>query len=934
MADLQAIEEELLRRGVALPAAPVKKKGFTREELLAQEEADFTPMPAQESQDGFFSRMGQGAVNTLKSRALGLGQGVYEALGETDSPTYKLSQDVANELRKRGEGLGVAGVIGGIAADPVTWATLPMAGGSLLQLAKTGATAGAASGATTALASDKESRLANVARDALIGAVAAPVIGAGARKLGGVVGSAADTTFDVAKKAGSTVSQAIKSVTGDDALSGIAAEFRTGITTPAQALKAVEDLGKEAVDLVKQGVKSGLSPEMAVLNARAKVEGVSLTADILTQNPKLQALVDASRQGVLGDDALKIVSELDATNKSNFAAWRDKLGNLVAAGDNAGFASIPLKELNETSVASQIGDAVRQRAESLKMTAQEAYKLGAETKSKVMIDEFKRFVPEMSASLRQEGFDIADMPILKKQFGTINKAMDVFGKRNAQIGYKELEVFKKRLYQAAQSASTPSEKTALERLHSAYRNKLDNIIENDLLINPDEAAKTLRKAPALWREYQETIFGKDGKKLIGDIVTKNYNDKQIANLLTGDRAVTALRELKVAIGDGAELGNARAQFFNRIIGGGLGESATDVTAQNYGAKVFTNNQRFKMQNKELYDELFTPDAQEAIDTFAKTLRVYVTKQKSSVNPSNTAIMQQQLQNGMNRMLSRFGVSGDVLGGVIKTLGEDLSKASDEKAVIEAVTNPLKALGEKSTIAQSLMQRAGGAAGIAVPSTAGMQMVQPLSDVPEFQIPAQYAPLEQQSPDLDLIEQELRKRGIDPNNMTQAPQGNPANDTLSMQVPDMLKQHEGLLYNAYNDTTGNRTVGYGFNMQSGIAPKLWRKAGIEANFGDVYRGKASITPYEAERLAQVSYDVAIEDAQAVYSNFAQIPQHKQEALLSLAYQHGRPSLMKNHKAFNAAVNRGDWIGAVNALKNSDYTVKYKSRAQDIARALMS
>lgn len=935
MADLQAIEAEMNRRGL-MPSQQPKKSGFTIDELRAQE--DFNPDPFTQnydSQDGTLSRMGHGAVNAMKQRALGLAQIAMEATGNENTDAYKTMQDLATQYAAQQQGLGGAGLVGSIAGDPLTAATLALPAGSLIKIASSGAVAGGAGGITQPTQKG-ESRGMNALAGTVTGGVAGGVLGAAGQKIGGFTGKVGDKAVDVASTAAKGIRDAAKMAFGasDDKLGVLAAEIRSGVTTPADALKAVEELGKEATDMVNQGVKSGLSPEMALLNTKAKSEGISLTADILTQNPKLQAMVDAARQGALGDDAYKIVRELDATNKANFAAWRDKLGNLIAAGDNAGMASIPLKELNETSVASQIGEAVRNRALELKIPAQEAYKAGLETKSKVMIDEFKRFVPEMSSSLRAEGFDVAAMPTLQKQFGTINKAMDVFGKRNAQIGYKELEVFKKRLYQAAQSASTPSEKLALDKLHGAYRAKLDNIIENDLLINPDEAAKTLRQAPALWREYQQTIFGKDGKNAIGAIVEKGLNDRAIANIFGSSpsgtaTATKAIRELTNAIGkDAPELGNLRAQFFNRIIGGGLGESAADVTAQNYGAKVFSNVQKFKSANKELYDELFTPAMQEGIDDFANTLKVYVTKQKSTVNPSNTAIMQQHLQNGMNRMLSRFGMTGEVLGGIMQTIGGDIAKASDEKAVIQAITEPLKATGQGSTILNALGAQGGRVLGTTVGATAPQKMVQPLPDVPEFVVPEQNMP--KSGMDLNAIEEEMRRRGI---NLDNAPQGNAGNDTLSTDMPEMLQQQEGLRHAAYNDTKGNRTIGYGFNMDSGIGRKVWQRAGIQTPFDDVYQGKAAISDADANRLGHASYNIAFEDAAAIFPEFGNMGASRQEALVNLSYHHGRPGLMRKTD-FVAAVNKGDFNKAVIALNKSGYMAQFPDRGRAIAKMLLS
>jgi GH24 family phage-related lysozyme (muramidase) len=154
----------------------------------------------------------------------------------------------------------------------------------------------------------------------------------------------------------------------------------------------------------------------------------------------------------------------------------------------------------------------------------------------------------------------------------------------------------------------------------------------------------------------------------------------------------------------------------------------------------------------------------------------------------------------------------------------------------------------------------------------------------------------------------------------------------LQVPQDIQRDEGLRYQAYNDTTGNKAIGYGFNLDSGIGRKVWQKAGIQTSFDDVYEGKAAITDEEARRLGIESYNIAVDDASAVFSNFGELPQTKQQALANLAYQHGRPALSKK-KDFVAAVNEGNWNKAVIALNKSGYMAKYPSRGREIARQLL-
>ena len=47
-----------------------------------------------------------------------------------------------------------------------------------------------------------------------------------------------------------------------------------------------------------------------------------------------------------------------------------------------------------------------------------------------------------------------------------------------------------------------------------------------------------------------------------------------------------------------------------------------------------------------------------------------------------------------------------------------------------------------------------------------------------------------------------------------------------------------------DTTGNKTVGYGFNMDSAFM-RVWDRAGVQSDSKRVYNGEQALSPAEAE-----------------------------------------------------------------------------------------
>lgn len=166
-------------------------------------------------------------------------------------------------------------------------------------------------------------------------------------------------------------------------------------------------------------------------------------------------------------------------------------------------------------------------------------------------------------------------------------------------------------------------------------------------------------------------------------------------------------------------------------------------------------------------------------------------------------------------------------------------------------------------------------------------------------------------------------------------GSAGNDTipaLDNPLPTDIRQNEGLRHTSYNDTTGHRTVGYGFNMDSGIAPKVWERAGIDVPFKDVYAGKAGISDAHAEALGRASYEIAANDAESLYGDLKDVSQSRREALLNLSYQLGKPAL-SGFRNFNTAVKQGKWTDAARHLLKSEYAKQTPERAREQARKLL-
>lgn len=153
-----------------------------------------------------------------------------------------------------------------------------------------------------------------------------------------------------------------------------------------------------------------------------------------------------------------------------------------------------------------------------------------------------------------------------------------------------------------------------------------------------------------------------------------------------------------------------------------------------------------------------------------------------------------------------------------------------------------------------------------------------------------------------------------------------------ELPEDIRRDEGLRFSAYNDTEGKRTVGMGFNMDSGIAKRIWKTAGVQSAFDDVYKGKAAITPQEAEALAGASYKIAVDDAESFFPNLRKLSPGRRDAIVNLSYQLGGPSL-NEFKKFKAALNDGNFRLAARELVMSDYYQQTPNRARRVIQQIL-
>jgi lysozyme len=148
------------------------------------------------------------------------------------------------------------------------------------------------------------------------------------------------------------------------------------------------------------------------------------------------------------------------------------------------------------------------------------------------------------------------------------------------------------------------------------------------------------------------------------------------------------------------------------------------------------------------------------------------------------------------------------------------------------------------------------------------------------------------------------------------------------LPANIQSDEGKRLTAYTDTTGNKTVGIGFNMDSPNAKRVWQKAGMQSSFDDVYAGGAGLSESEAYQLAGASYKIALDDARALVKDFDDLSDVRKKALVNMSYQLGKPR-MAEFQAALGHINSGQYIKAARQILKSKYAKQTPERARRIA-----
>lgn len=146
-----------------------------------------------------------------------------------------------------------------------------------------------------------------------------------------------------------------------------------------------------------------------------------------------------------------------------------------------------------------------------------------------------------------------------------------------------------------------------------------------------------------------------------------------------------------------------------------------------------------------------------------------------------------------------------------------------------------------------------------------------------------------------------------------------------------KIFEGLRLHVYMDTTGNRTIGYGHNLETKRSEEIFKKLGL--NHYRIATGRLSISPEQAEAIFQIDYHDHRKEVLKLVPNFDTHPKLVQDILVDLCFNLGPTGLSKFKNTLKSFIAK-DYKDAARGLQNSLWFKQVKSRGVAIVNALES
>lgn len=142
-----------------------------------------------------------------------------------------------------------------------------------------------------------------------------------------------------------------------------------------------------------------------------------------------------------------------------------------------------------------------------------------------------------------------------------------------------------------------------------------------------------------------------------------------------------------------------------------------------------------------------------------------------------------------------------------------------------------------------------------------------------------------------------------------------------EVMAFIKDHEGYSGIAYDDSRGNETIGYGFNLDAPGARSLAAGLGIDLSNGRISRS-------EAKRLFRAKTEEALDGARRLFDDFDTRPRDVQLAIADMIYNLGVTGFKKLYGTYRALKDE-DYVAAAGRMRRIAWSRQVGGRAEKLA-----
>ena len=139
----------------------------------------------------------------------------------------------------------------------------------------------------------------------------------------------------------------------------------------------------------------------------------------------------------------------------------------------------------------------------------------------------------------------------------------------------------------------------------------------------------------------------------------------------------------------------------------------------------------------------------------------------------------------------------------------------------------------------------------------------------------------------------------------------------------IKIHEGLRREVYMDTTGNRTVGVGFNLERMDAPSRLQHVG--ASHHEIVTGGSLLTEDQINEMLMADIKDAERAAIDLVSNYEELNDVRQRVVVDMIFNLGARGFSKfvNTRKY---ISRGEFVKAADNMMRSLWARQVKGRAR--------